>query len=138
MAEFTNISEQTVTSGSNVLFSATPVCSGKCIVHRTGSGLVTLRGLTNQANARFLIMFGGNIAAVTTAGAISLGITINGEVVGSSSMISTPSAVSEYNNVSSSIYVTVPQGCCVTIGVENSSNQSVLVENANLIVTRVA
>lgn len=54
MAEFTNISEQTVTSGSNVLFSATPVCSGKCIVHRTGSGLVTLRGLTNQANARFL------------------------------------------------------------------------------------
>lgn len=138
MAEFTNVTEQTVVSGSNVLFSATPVCSGKCIIHRSGSGQVTLRGLTNQANARFLVMFGGNIAAVASVNAISLGITINGEIVGSSIMTVTPSAVSEYNNVSSAIYVTVPQGCCVTIGVENSSTQNILVENANLIVTRVA
>jgi hypothetical protein len=63
--EITAVNAQTVTTGSDVLFTATPV-SGSCsILHREGSGLVTLRGLTNQCRARFRITFGGNIGIPT-------------------------------------------------------------------------
>ena len=62
MAEFTNAALQTVASDQNVILTETPVCPSRCIVHREGSGVVTLRGLTNQCKARFRVTFGGNIA----------------------------------------------------------------------------
>lgn len=65
------------------MFTDTAV-SGNCsIVHRAGSGLVTLRGATNQRRARFRISFGANIAVPTggTVEAISLALAINGEPV---------------------------------------------------------
>ena len=49
MAEFTNVALQTVAAGQNVVFTETPICGGAGIVHRDGSGVVTLRGLTNRA-----------------------------------------------------------------------------------------
>ena len=63
-------------------------------MHRDGSGLVTLRGLTNQCRARFRVSFGGNIAIPTggTVGPISLAIAIDGEAVATTTMISTPAA----------------------------------------------
>ena len=73
-----------------------------------------------------------------TVGPISLAISINGEPVLTSQMISTPAAVEEYNNVSSSLYVDVPIGCCNQISVENTSTIPVNVQNANLIIERVA
>ena len=47
-------------------------------------------------------------------------------------------AVEEFNNVFSAIYIAVPAGCCMTIGVRNISTIPVNVQNANLIVERVA
>lgn len=131
---------QSVAANQNVLFTDTAVCGGSSIVHRSGSSLVTLRGLTNQCRARFKVTFGGNIAvpATGTAGAISLALTIDGEPLGSTLMIQTPAAVSEFSNVFSAVYITVPAGCCVTVGVRNTSTQEVLISNANLIVERVA
>ena len=64
--EITNNAVQTVTAGNNVVFGSTAVSGGACIVHREGSGLVTLRGLTNsQCRARFRVSFGANIAVPT-------------------------------------------------------------------------
>lgn len=101
-------------AGSNVVFTDTAV-SGNCsIMHREGSGLVTLRGITNQRRARFRISFGANIAVPTggTAGAISLAIAVNGEPLSPNQMISTPAAVEEFNNISRALYLDVPSGCC--------------------------
>ena len=53
-------------------------------------------------------------------------------------MITTPAAVDEYNNVFSSIFLDVPKGCCSQISVKNLSTQAINVQNANLIVERVA
>lgn len=88
----------------------------------------------------FLPKFGANAAvpAEETVGPISLAISVNGEPVATSSMISTPSAVSQYNNVSSSLYIDVPIGCCSQISIENISAIPVSVQNANLIIERVA
>ena len=138
--EITANAVQTVAVNQNVLFNETAI-SGSCsILHREGSGLVTLRGLTNQCRARFKVTFGANIAIPTggTAGAISLALAISGEPVDTTSMIVTPAAVAEYFNVASSIYLDVPKNCCLTIAVENTSTQAIDVQNANLIVERVA
>jgi hypothetical protein len=111
------------------------------MIHREGSGLVGLRGLPNgQCRARFLIEFGANIAVPTgeTVGPISLAISINGEPVATSTMISTPAAVEEYNNVGGSLYIDVPIGCCSQVSVENIGVIPVNVQNANLIIERVA
>ena len=125
--ELTANAIQTVAEGANVLFTD-EVTSGNCsILHRDGSGLVTLRGLTNQCRARFRVSFGGNIAVPTggTVGPISLAIAINGEPVATTTMISTPAAVEEYNNVFSAIFLDVPRGCCSQISVQNVSGADI-------------
>ena len=140
MAEFTAVALQTVEEGQNVIFTETPICPTKCITHREGSGVVRLRGLTNQCRARFLVAFSGNIQIPTggTVGEISLAISVDGEPLQSAQMIVTPAAVENFFNVSAQVYLDVPCGCCVTIAVENTSDQAIEVQNANLIVVRVA
>ena len=139
--EITANAAQTVAAGQNVVFSDTAVPGNCSIMHREGSGLAKLRGLTStHCRATFKATFGGNIAVPTggTAGAISLALTIDGEAVATTTMTVTPAAVGEYFNVGSSIYLDVPAGCCSTLGVTNISSQAVSVINANLIVERVA
>lgn len=138
--EITANAIQTVAANANVIFTDTTVCGNCSIMHREGSGLVTLRGLTNQCRARFRVSFGGNIALPTggTVGPISLAIAVNGEPVATTTMISTPAAVEEFNNVFSAIFLDVPKGCCSQISVRNISDQLIDVQNANLIVERVA
>ena len=139
--EITANAAQTVAVNQAVLFTETAIAGNCSMIHREGGGLVGLRGLPNgQCRARFLVEFGANAAvpAEETVGPISLAISVNGEPVATSSMISTPSAVSQYNNVSSSLYIDVPIGCCSQISIENTSTIPVSVQNANLIIERVA
>jgi hypothetical protein len=53
-------------------------------------------------------------------------------------MIVTPAAVEEYFNVFGAMFVDVPRNCCITASITNTSGQSILVQNANLIIERVA
>lgn len=141
MAEYTNIAVQTVPAGQNAVFTESSVaCNRGYVDHREGSGVFTLRGITNQCRARYKVSFGGNLAvpAGGTAGAISLAIAIEGEGLGSATMTVTPAAVEEYSNVFGAVYVSVPRGCCVSVSVKNISTQAINVANANLIVERVA
>lgn len=140
MAEYTYSVLQTVATNGNVLFTETPISAGNCIVHRDGSGLVTLRGMTNQCRARYRVSFGGNIAVPDggTAGAISVALSVNGEPLASSTAIVTPTATAAFFNVSLDAYVDVPRGCCTNVSVKNTSTQDISVQNANLIVTREA
>lgn len=140
MAEYTNAYVQSVAPNANVVFTEEPVSGKGCIVHREGSGLITLRGLTNQCRALFRVTFGGNIAIPTggTVGEISIAIAIDGEPVPSATATVTPAAVENFFNVFSSVFIEVPKGCCVTVSVRNINTQAIEVENANIIVERVA
>lgn len=140
MAEYTAVATQEIAANGNVLFTNTAVKGTNCIKHREGSGIITLRGITNQCRARYFVDFSANIAvpAGGTAGEISLAIAISGEPVLSSQMRSTPAAVSQFNNVSAGIFIDVPAGCCVNIAVENTSGVAIEVANANIVVTREA
>lgn len=132
---------QNVGIGQNVLFSDSPIpCTKGYIIHRDGSGIITLRGITSQARARYRISFGANISvpASQAVGPISLAISIEGEPVESATMIVTPAAVDQFFNVSADIFVDVPKCCCVSVAIENTSTITVNVQNANVIIDRVA
>lgn len=139
--EITANAVQEVAAENNVIFTDTAVQGNSSMVHREGSGLVKLRGLTTcQQRARFKIFFSANIALPIggTAGPISLAISVDGEPVATTTMTVTPAAVEEYFNVASSVYLNVSAGCCSTIGVRNISGVAIDVQNANLIAERVA
>jgi hypothetical protein len=126
--EITAVAAQTVGSNQDVLFTATPVDGNCSIMHRQGSGITTLRGITSgQSRARYRVVFGGNVAVPSTgtAGPITLAITLDGEPVGSATMISTPGAVNLYNNIAASIFIDVPKGCCSQITVRNITSQAI-------------
>lgn len=139
MAEFTNVFVQQVAANGNAIFSETPVSGSNCIVHRDGSGIVTLRGLTNQCRARYKVVFGGNVAIPTggAVGPISIAIAVEGEALGSATAIVTPAAVNEFFNVFAAAFIEVPRGCCVTVAIKNTSTETIELENANIIIERV-
>ena len=138
--EITANAVQTVASNGNVLFTTTTVPGSCSIIHRQGSGLVNLRGVTQQCRSRFRISFGGNVALATdaTVGPITLALAIDGEANSSTSMIVTPAAVGDYFNVFSSMFLNVPRGDNYSISIKNLSGVNIDIQNANLIVERVA
>lgn len=151
MAEFTYNQLQTVPYGQNFIFNTTIACNKGYVLHRDGSGLVTLRGIVNNPCAKFAryqVIFNGNIAVPEdgTAGPISVTIAINGEPIQTSKAIVTPTAVNAYFNVTSTAFIDVPTGCCFTISVENTSDpatsssagSSINGTNSNLEVRRLA
>ena len=133
---------QTVAAGQNALFTGTIMRGKNCcsIVHSDGSGLINLKGITNQCRAKFKLTFGANVGLPTGAAIepITIAVAINGEAVSASTMISSPTATESYNNISTSIYLDVPAGCCYTISIKNIGANDVNIQNANLIVERVA
>lgn len=145
MAEFTYNPIQTVEPNQAVLFNTTIGCPKGYVFHRNESGIVILRGIVNNPTscfARYQVTFNGNIAVPTgeTVGPIAVSIAIDGEPILTSRAIVTPAAVENYFNVTSTAFITVPKGCCFNLSVENVSAGSVPinVQNANLVVTRVA
>lgn len=53
MAEYVAVANQSVATNGNVVFTNTAVQGSNCIKHREGSGIITLRGITNQCRSRF-------------------------------------------------------------------------------------
>jgi len=143
MAEYVYNPIQEVEIGQNVLLQDSIPCNRGYVIHRNGSGILTLRGIVNNHCARFAryhLAFNGNIAVPTdgTAGEISLAIAIDGEPVQTSRARVTPTAVDAYFNVTSVANITVPAGCCLTVSIENTSGVPINVQNANLTVDRTA
>lgn len=136
----------TIPAGGDFVFSLAPVpCTRGYIRHRADSSDFLLSGQVpgrctcgcncNQS-AQYLVDFGANIAIPTggTVGPISVALTINGSVVQTSTMIVTPAAVEEYQNISRAIHVPVWCDCgCATLTVRNTSDQDILAQFYNII-----
>lgn len=128
MAEYTAVAPQTLTVGSNVLFTDTVVRPCPAVRRREGSGILTLRG-----GHTFLVAFSGNISGATAGTEVDLALTIAGEELGATRMASTPAVADDLNNVSTFAEIEVPPCCCYTIAVENVGTTDVTVANANLV-----
>lgn len=158
MAEYVYNPVQTVQPNQNVLLQSSIPCGKGYVYHREGSGILTLKGVVNNPSAcfaRYQATFNGNIAVPSdgTVGAIAIALAINGEPIQSSKAIVTPAAVAadpptsaNFFNVTSTAIITVPKGCCFTLSIENDSEgataadaaTAILVQNANLTITRIA
>lgn len=151
MAEFVNPNVQLVQPNGNVVLQSSIPCNKGYVIHRNGSGIITLRGITAGCNsfARYQVVFNGNAAIPTggTVGPIALGLAIGGEVIPTSRAIVTPAAVENYFNVTCAAIVDVPKGCCYNIAIENTSPAvedatvevaPINVTDANLLISRIA
>lgn len=158
MAEYVYNPVQRVEPNQNILLQDSIPCNRGYVIHRNGSGILTLRGIVNGSCgcfARYQVVFNGNIAVPSdgTVGPISVSLAIDGEPILTSRAIITPAAVAtepptaeNFGNVTSTAIITVPRGCCYTIAVENTSGgltaadpaPAILVQNANLTIARIA
>lgn len=151
MAEYVYNPIQLVEPNQNVLLRGSIPCNKGYVYHREESGILTLRGVVNNSCgcfARYQVTFNGNIAVPEdgTVGAIAVALAIDGEPIQTSRAIVTPADTDEYFNVTSTAIITVPRGCCMNVTVENVSfgetaadpATAINVQNANLVVTRIA
>ena len=156
MPEFVRNEVQTVAPNQPVALDTSIGCTKGYVYHRNGSGIVTLRGVTNNCFARYQVTFNGNIAVPDggTVGPISVALALDGEPLLTSRAIVTPAATAtdpptqaNFFNVTSTAIIDVPKGCCTHVSVENTSESatpattpapSILVQNANMTVTRIA
>ena len=152
MAEYTYNEIQLIQPGGAAVLNTAIGCNRGYVIHRPGSGILTLRGAVNNPCskfARYRVAYDGNIAVPEggTAGEIQLALAIGGEVVPTSIAAATPTAVDAYWNVSGFAIVDVPAGCCYTVSVENASVSAtpattpapaLNLRNLNVEVTRLA
>lgn len=150
MAEYSAISEQLVSLNNPVVFTEAPIpCTKGYVYHEDGTGIFTLRGITNNCFARYQVTFNGNVAIPEggTTTPIALAISTQGEPRQTSRAIFTPTAAEDYGNLTSTAIVTVPRGCCFSLSVRAVPGSddptvtpapSINVLNANLVISRIA
>ena len=140
MAKFTALALQEVAENENVQFTDDSMCGGMGVIHRNGAGQVTLRGSSTQCRARYRVSFSGNIQipAGGTVEAISIALAVSGEAIESNEAIVTPAAVENFWHVTLIDHIDVPCNCCVSVSVKNTSGQPIEVQNASLIIERIA
>ena len=149
MAEWTSVAVQTVNPGESVIFTDTQqACNKGLILHRNDSGAFLLKGVSNAVTGgcpccnsntvEYMADFGANIAVPTgeTVGPISVAFTVDGNTLAGTTMTVTPAAVEEYFNVSRATNVSIWKGCCQTFAIRNTSSIPILVQGANLVLTK--
>lgn len=152
MAEFIYNDVQLIQPGAQALLETAIGCNRGLVIHRPGSGILTLRGRVNNPCAQFAryrVAYDGNIAVPDggTPGEIQLALAIGGEVVPTSIAAATPTVANAYWNVNGFAIIDVPAGCCYTVSVENASvsadpattpASALNLRNLNVEVTRLA
>lgn len=121
MAEYlTRDAVETVALNTPITFIDSIPCNKGCVFHQSGTGILILRGKTNNCFARYEVEFTGNIAIPDGGDVtpIATAIVVSGEQRQGSRSIYTPAAVDEYGNVTSRATVDVPSGCCFNVSVE--------------------
>lgn len=150
MAEWTSVAVQTVNPGEAILFTDNPVrCLRGLILHREDSGMFLIKGSQNSAYTRrcpcmgqpsvnYYADFGANIAIPTgqTVGEISVAFELEGSTLAGTTMTVTPAAVEQFFNISRATNVPIWLGCCESFSIRNVSDIPILVQNANLVLTR--
>jgi hypothetical protein len=141
MAEYSNVELQTVAVGENVLFENGSRCCRKgYVIHRDDSGIFQLRGAVNGCKATYEVSFGANIAVPEggTPGPVSLALTYDGETLQNAVAIETLAAAEAFSNIFVATSIDVPCNCCITVTVRNIGTAPVDVQNANIIIKRIA
>lgn len=128
---------QDVAVGANIVFTTDRVRTRACacggwLQHDEGSGVFTL-----ARPGIYKVDFNANVTAAA-AGATTLAIESNGEVVQGTEMDYVVAVVGDYQNVSASTLIVVHPYSSRSVSVANISAAEVTVDDANIIITRIA
>lgn len=143
MAEYLTSTDDFVALNGTIPFDIVSIPCNKGNVIPLTTGVLTLRGNTSNSFARYDVRVQGNVAVPTEGEVtpIAIGITINGVVVPESVAIYTPQAVDEYGHINTSITVTVPCGCCISVSaayVDGTEDDAAVVPTPSILVRRRA
>ena len=147
MAEYSAIEAQTINPGGSAVFTATVALpESDYIQHYDGTSTFLLSGFDDynagcccpcmrNTGVNYMAFFSANIAVASTgtAGEISVAYSIAGDTDPGSVMQVTPAAVSEFWNVSCAKSISIFRNCCQTVTITNTSDQPIVMQNANLI-----
>lgn len=143
MAQYLTSTDDFVALNGTIPFDIVSIPCNKGNVIPLTTGVLTLKGNTSNSFARYEVNVQANLA-VPEGGEltpVAIGLTINGVVVPESVAIYTPQAVDEYGHISTSITVTVPCGCCVSVSaayVDGTEDDATVVPTPSILVRRRA
>lgn len=117
MARYITSTDQNVALNNTVPFDIVSIpCNRGCVIPIT-TGVLTLKGNTSNRFARYKVKLQANVA-IPEGGAvtpIALAITLNGVAIPDSVAIVTPVATEEFWHINTSVTITVPCDCCVSV-----------------------
>lgn len=142
MAKYVTSADDIVALGSTIPFDGVSIPCNTGNVIPLSTGILTLKGNTCNKFARYDVRVQGNIQIpegdVTP---IAIAIAINGAVIPESVAIVTPAAAEEYWHVNTSVTITVPSGCCVSVSalyVDGSEDDPTVTPTPSILVRRQA
>lgn len=117
ISKYITSTDQNVALNNTVPFDIVSIpCNRGCVIPIT-TGVLTLKGNTSNRFARYKVKLQANVA-IPEGGAvtpIALAITLNGVAIPDSVAIVTPVATEEFWHINTSVTITVPCDCCVSV-----------------------
>lgn len=116
MARYITSTDQNVALNNTIPFDIVSIPCNKGCVLPLSTGILTLKGGANN-QARYDVDLQANVS-IPEGGAvtpIAIAITLNGVPIPESVAIITPAAAEDVWHVNTSIPITVPCGCCVSV-----------------------
>lgn len=117
ISKYLTSTDQNVALNNTVPFDIVSIpCNRGCVIPIT-TGVLTLKGNTSNRFARYEVKLQANVAipegGVVTP--IALAITLNGVAIPDSVAIVTPVAAEEFWHINTSVTITVPCDCCISV-----------------------
>lgn len=117
MASYVTTTDALVALNGTIPFNSVSIPCNKGNVVPLVAGVFNLNGNTSNRFSRYEVTLQANVQIPEggTVTPIALGITVNGTVIPESVAIVTPAAAEEYWHIHTSVPITVPCGCCLTV-----------------------
>lgn len=122
MIVLSNTAAQTLSPGQSIIFNNIINQSGCGECFRNNSGSVGLK-----ANGVYHVSFSANVGGEVAATPVQLAIEIGGAPLAETTMISTPAAVGDLNNVATSTYVRTCCGVSNNVTVTNTGTSTITI-----------
>ena len=108
-------------------------CNGGWLAHEDGSAqfLISRPGI-------YMVSVGAQVTSATAATDATLAITVNGEALAGTTMAQTITAAADVGQLATTALLTVPCGASVTVGLANTGDTEITVNEASFVLTRVA
>lgn len=134
MLDTISVATQTVASKNSVIFNNTRVKRGCNERHEEGSGRIVL-----LKPGVYEITFNADVGIPTdkAVNPITVGIMQDGEVIAGSIATSSPATTAKMNHISTTILAQVYACGNSTISVINNTSDAILIQNADLVITRL-